>query len=80
MIPVAEIGSEEGTKRSSRKGVGHVLRDERKKVSPGRRRWRWSAVQGVGDGDVDGLAVYRPDEFVETVQPGQQVRFAAQDG
>ncbi len=34
----------------------------------------------VGDGDVDGLGVHRAGaEFVEAVQPGQQVRLAAQD-
>lgn len=36
--------------------------------------------EGVGEGDVDGLGVDRADEFIEAVQPGQQVGLAAQDG
>lgn len=39
-----------------------------------------SGMKGVGDGDVDGLGVDRTDEFVEAVQPGQQVGLAAQNG
>ena len=39
-----------------------------------------SGVKGVGDGDVDGLGVDRADEFIEAVQPGQQIGLAAQDG
>lgn len=35
-------------------------------------------VEGVGDGDVDGLGVDRADEFVEAVQPGHEVGLAAQ--
>lgn len=37
-----------------------------------------SAVQRIGDGDVHGLGVDRPDQFVEAVEPGQQIGLAAQ--
>lgn len=36
--------------------------------------------EGVGDGDVDGLGVDRPDEFVETAQPREQIGFGPQGG
>ncbi len=68
-------------------GVGHVpqglqgvgedgfVRDGRGSV-----RAASSGMERVGEGDVDGLGVDRADEFVEAVQPGQQVGLAAQDG
>lgn len=40
---------------------------------------RGSEMKGVGNGDVDGLGIHRSDQFVQAVQPGQQVGLAAQD-
>ena len=87
-LPSAEV-RRTGAVRSSALGVGGrqggaLLSAVRGRLVSGMPGREWSVVlsgvEGVGDGDVDGLGVDRADEFVEAVQPGEQIGLAAQDG